>query len=120
MNATDPDVVATPDQYVAARAITGNGTIVMDIGDATARGWDTLRFVQEHGDKISLLYIKDRRRDNTSVPFGEGDTPIREVLRVIRDRRYPIRCYIDCDYQSDDRAGDVEKSLAFLRTAGVA
>ena len=81
---------------------------------AAARGWDVTRFVREHADKIDFLYLKDRRWDYTSVPFGEGDTPIREVVQLIRERQYPIRCYVDCEYPSSDRAQDIRQSIEYL------
>jgi hypothetical protein len=71
--------------------------------------------VQEHADAIDILYLKDRRRDYSSVPFGEGDTPIREIVRLIRQRRNPIRCYLDCDYASADRTEDIRRTLDFIR-----
>jgi len=117
MTATNPDIVAKPEQFAEAAALSPNCKVMLDIGDATGRGWDTLKFVQEHAAAIALLYLKDRRRDYTSVPFGEGDTPLREILRLIRDRNYPIRCYIDCEYQSVDRPGDIKRSLDFMKTA---
>jgi len=117
MTVTNPDIVAKPDQYVAATAIAKNYKVVLDLGDAAARGWDTLKFVQDHGDKIALLYFKDRKKDYTSVPFGQGDTPLREILRHIRDKALPIRCYLDCEYPSEDRAGDIKRSLDFFRAS---
>ena len=90
--------------------------ISLDIGDATGGGWDPLRFVQDHHERIALLYIKDRRKDNTSVPWGEGDTPVKEVLLLVRDRKLRIRCYVDNDYRSPlTRAEDVLRSYAWAR-----
>jgi sugar phosphate isomerase/epimerase len=117
MSVTNPDVVAKPDQYAAAAGLSRNYKVILDVGDATGRGWDTLSFVREHADTIGLIYLKDRRRDYTSVPFGEGDTPIREIVRLIRDKNYPIRCYVDCDYPTEDRAGDIRRSLEFIKAA---
>jgi sugar phosphate isomerase/epimerase len=52
-----------------------------------------------------------------SVPWGEGDTPIKEILRLVRDSKYPIRCYIDCDYKTTDRPADVKRSFGYAKAA---
>jgi sugar phosphate isomerase/epimerase len=88
-----------------------------DIGDATGGGYDSLKFVEAHHDRIALLYLKDRRKDRLSVPWGEGDTPIKEILRLIGDRKYPIRCYIDCDYKTANRPADVKRSFEYAKAA---
>jgi sugar phosphate isomerase/epimerase len=73
--------------------------------------------VETHHDRIALLYLKDRRKDRVSVPWGEGDTPIREILRLIVEHKYPIRCYIDCDYKPANRPADVQRSYEYAKTA---
>jgi sugar phosphate isomerase/epimerase len=116
MRSTDPDQICRPEQYLDVVTLSGNFWISLDIGDATGGGWDPLRFVRDHHERIALLYIKDRRRDNTSVAWGEGDTPVKEVLLLVRDRKLPIRCYVDNDYKSPlSRAEDVKRSFEWAR-----
>jgi len=62
-----------------------------------------------------VIYLKDRRKDRVSVPWGEGDTPIKEILRLVRDSKFPIRCYIDCDYKTTDRPTDVKRSFGYAK-----
>ena len=114
---TDPDAIARPDDYVMAAALAPGCVIAIDIGDAVGGGWNILPFVKSHAASIGLIYVKDRRKDNLSVPFGEGDTPLREVLQFIRDGRHPIRCYIDCDYKTTDRPADVKRSFEWVKAA---
>lgn len=52
----------------------------LDIGDATGAGYDTLQFVRDHHDRLHSVYLKDRRKDRTRVPWGKGHTPIRPIL----------------------------------------
>lgn len=117
MHPTNPDTIARPEQYEEAVALSKSYGMSFDIGDATGSGYDSLQFVETHLDRIDLIYLKDRRKDRTSVPWGEGDTPVAEVLRVIRDRKPSIRCYIDCDYKTTDRPADVKRSFEFAKKA---
>jgi sugar phosphate isomerase/epimerase len=117
MHPTNPDTIARPEDYEQAVALSGSYGMSFDIGDATGGGYDSLKFVETHLDRIDLIYLKDRRKDRTSVPWGEGDTPVAEVLRLIRDRKPSIRCYIDCDYKTTGRPADVKRSFEFAKKA---
>jgi sugar phosphate isomerase/epimerase len=117
MNPTNPDAIAKPEQYEEAVALSKSYRMSFDIGDATGGGYETLKFVEAHLDRIALIYLKDRRKDRTSVPWGQGDTPVAEILRLIRDRQPSIRCYIDCDYKTTDRPADVKRSFEFAKKA---
>ncbi len=117
MNATTPDAISKPEQYQEAVGLSKSYGISFDIGDATGGGYDALQFVRTYHDRISLIYLKDRRKDRLSVPYGEGDTPVAEVLRFVRDGKYPIRCYLDCDYKTTNRAADVKRSFEYAKLA---
>jgi sugar phosphate isomerase/epimerase len=117
MSSTDPDAIATPQQFEEAVKLSRNYWMSFDIGDATGGGYDSLKFVEAHHERIHLLYLKDRRKDNLSVPWGEGDTPIKDILRLIRDRKYPIRCYVDCDCATANRSADVKRSFDYAKAA---
>jgi sugar phosphate isomerase/epimerase len=117
LSITDPNVICKPDQYDKALSLSRSYRISFDIGDATGGGYDSLAFVKERLDRIAVIYLKDRRKDRLSVPWGEGDTPVKEILRLIRDSKYPIRCYIDCDYKTSDRPADVKRSFEYAKAA---
>jgi sugar phosphate isomerase/epimerase len=117
MNPNNPDAIARPEQYEEAVSLSKSYGMSFDIGDATGGGYDTFRFVEAHLDRISLIYLKDRKKDRLSVPWGEGDTPVAEVLLLVRDRQAPVRCYIDCDYKTTNRPADVKRSFEFARKA---
>jgi hypothetical protein len=117
MHPTNPDEIATPENFEQALTLSKNYWMSFDIGDATGGGYAALPFVEAHHDRIVLMYLKDRRKDRTSVPFGEGDTPVAEVLRLARDRKYQWRCFVDCDYKTADRPGDVKRSYEYAKNA---
>ena len=75
--------------------------MTLDIGHFIAGNNDPVAFIRQHHDRIVNIHVRDRKRNNgPNRPFGQGDTPIRDVLRLIRDNRYPIRCYLEYEYGS--------------------
>jgi len=75
--------------------------VTLDIGHFTAGNNDPVTFIRRHHDRIKNIHVRDRKRDNgPNRPFGQGDTPIKEVLGLIRDNRYPIRAYLEYEYGS--------------------
>lgn len=100
-NLADPDQFATHESFEKALAMSEYFKATLDIGHYTAGTNDAVAFVQKHHDRIENIHVRDRKRNNgRNMPFGQGDTPIKEVLRLIRDNKYPIRCYIEYEYGS--------------------
>jgi sugar phosphate isomerase/epimerase len=57
---------------------------------------------------VTNLHIKDRRKNQgDNVPWGTGDTPIREVLQLLKREKWPIRAYME--YEHRGTAGVVEE-----------
>ncbi len=120
MNSTDPDVMAKPSDFEEAMGYSKNFGTSIDVGDATGAGWDALKFIQDTHSRVFALNLKDRNKANVSLPWGEGDSQIAAILRLIRDKKYPVRCYIDCDYATADAAGrlaDIKRCFEFAKAA---
>ena len=91
-NLADPDQFATPASFETALAMSDLFRVTLDIGHFAAGNNDPVAFISKHHDRIVNIHVRDRKRDNgPNRPFGQGDTPITEVLRLIRDNRYAIR-----------------------------
>ena len=117
-NVKDPNEFATPESFATALAMSPHFRVNLDIGHFTAANFDALAFLETQHDKITNLHLKDRRRnqgDNT--PWGEGETPIRDVLLWLKRRKSPIRAYVEYEYRGT--RGVVEEVTAcanFART----
>ena len=64
--------------------------------------------------------MKDKTLGDQNVPFGQGDTPIKEVLQMIRDNKWPIQATIEFEYtvpQGSDRMTELRKCVDFCRAA---
>lgn len=119
INSTDPDVMAKPADFEEAMGYSKNFGTCIDVGDATGGGWDALKFIQDTHSRVFALNMKDRTRANVSMPWGQGDTHIKEILLLIRDRKYPIRCYIDCEYalpEGSTRVAEIKRCMEYAKT----
>lgn len=118
MNSTDPDALAKPSDFEEALAYSKNFGTSIDTGDATAGGWDALQYVRDNHARAFALNLKDRTKTGTSVPWGQGDTHMADILKLVRDKKYPIRCYIDCDFataEGGSRVADVKQCFEFAK-----
>jgi sugar phosphate isomerase/epimerase len=109
---------ATPENFADAMQAGDWIVVNLDIGHFTAANFDSVAFLTKHHKRIATLHIKDRKRDNgPAVPFGEGDAPIREVLALLRDRRWPIPANIEYEYKGGDTVDEMRRCLEFCQKA---
>lgn len=109
---------ATPDDF--ANASKGNSQIAvnLDIGHFVAAGFDPVDYIKRHHAQIVALHVKDRKKNQgDNVAFGEGDTPIREVLALLRDNSYDIPANIEYEYKGDDTVEEVKKCFDYCKQA---
>jgi sugar phosphate isomerase/epimerase len=118
-NLVDPDQFATPGSFEQALAMSPYFKATLDIGHFVAGNNDPVAFIEKHHDRIVNIHVRDRKRSNgRNMPFGQGDTPIQEVLRLIRDRGYPIRCYVEYEYGSFlSSSEEVRRCVEYCREA---
>jgi sugar phosphate isomerase/epimerase len=98
-NLSDPDAFASEESFVKGLALSPDVRATLDMRHYTAANGDCLGFLQRHHARVSSVHLGDRRRNNgRSTPFGEGDTPIIEVLRMIRDNQWPIVALLEFEH----------------------
>ena len=98
-----------------------NGANV-DLGHFIAgNNYSPVEFIKKYHDRITHVHVKDRKlNEGPNVPFGQGDTPIVEVLRLIRDNGWPMQATIEFEYPvppGSDRLTEIAKALKFCRDA---
>jgi sugar phosphate isomerase/epimerase len=107
-NTKDPKEFATPESFAAAMALSKYFKVNLDIGHFTAANYDAVAFLNEHHASVTNLHLKDRKRDQgDNVPWGMGNTPIREVLQLLKREKWPIRAYVE--YEHRGTAGPVDE-----------
>ncbi len=114
-----PDEFARPEDF--AEAMKGASKYIainLDIGHFTAANFDPVAYLNEHHDRIVTLHIKDRKKNQgPNVPFGEGDTPIKEVLQTLKTKRYNIPAMIEYEYKGPDTIAEMKKCLDYCKQA---
>jgi len=78
-------------------------------------------FITKYHDRVTHVHLKDRKFNNgPNTRFGEGDTPIVEVLRLIRDNKWNIQTTIEFEYKvpaGSDRMTELARTIKFCRDA---
>ena len=73
--------------------------VKLDIGNLTASNCDAVAELREYRSRVSHVLVRDRLRNGgASQPFGEGDTPIREVLSILASPAPGIPALVEYDY----------------------
>jgi sugar phosphate isomerase/epimerase len=92
--------------------------INLDIGHFTAAGGDAVDYLKKMHEHIVTLHIKDRKKNHgANLPFGEGETPIKEVLQTLKEHRWPIPANIEYEYKGADTVAEVKKSYEYCKNA---
>ena len=98
-NLSDPDAFSNEASIVKGLAYSPDVTATLDVRHFTAGNGDCLGFLERHHARVSAVHLGDRRRNNgRSTPFGEGDAPIIEILRLIRDNQWPIIALLEFEH----------------------
>jgi sugar phosphate isomerase/epimerase len=96
--------------------------INFDIGHYVAgTNQSPLPLLEKHRDRILSLHLKDRKRDNgPNMPFGEGDTPVAEVLQYMQKNQLTFPADIELEYnvpEDSDAVREVAKCVQFCKQA---
>jgi sugar phosphate isomerase/epimerase len=111
-----------PTHWEKAFALAKHNGANVDLGHFVAgHNISPVPFIKEHHERITHVHVKDRKMHNgENTPFGEADTPIVEVLRLIRDNHYQIQATIEFEYKippNSDRMTELARAIKFCRDA---
>jgi sugar phosphate isomerase/epimerase len=118
-NVSDPNEFATPESFAKAMKMSKYFKINLDIGHFVSADFDPIAYIKEHHADITNLHIKDRKaRQGDNTPWGQGDTPIREVLQLLKKERWPIPAYIEYEYRGQGTpVEEVKKCYDYAKQA---
>ncbi|MGD9557881.1 MAG: sugar phosphate isomerase/epimerase family protein [Mangrovibacterium sp.] len=90
-----------------------------------ATGNDPCILIERLHDRIASIHIKDKTGPkasdpNKNQPFGMGQTPVKEILRLVQKNNWPITCDIELEYtipQGSDAVKEVIRCVDYCRSA---
>jgi sugar phosphate isomerase/epimerase len=98
-DADDPDDISTPATFREGMAMSKYFRVNLDVGHFRAAGCNAVAYIKANHAVITHVHLKDRQKDHgPNQPWGHGDTPLCEVLSLLRDAKYPIPAAIEYEY----------------------
>jgi len=116
-NIKDPNQFAKPESFDAAMKMSKYFWINLDIGHFVSAGYDPVDYLKQHHDRIATLHIKDRNKAHDNLPFGQGETPIKEVLLTLKKNKWRIPANIEYEYKEQDAVAEVKRCAQFMKEA---
>ena len=92
----------------------------LDLGHFVAgNNTSPVPFLKQYHDRITHVHVKDRKlNDGPNTPFGQGDTPIKEVLQLMRDNKWKFQATIEFEYPvpaGSDRMTEIAKAIQYCK-----
>ncbi len=77
--------------------------------------------ILQHHARITGMHVKNRNKGiGPNVPWGQGDTPIAEVLQLMRKEKYKFPATIELEYpvpEGSTRVAEVGKCFEYCKQA---
>jgi sugar phosphate isomerase/epimerase len=94
----------------------------LDIGHYVAgtKGKSPIPILEKYHKRIVNLHLKDRTADGGNLPWGTGQTPIKEVLQLMRKEKWTFPADIELEYkipEGSDAVKEVAKCVQYCRAA---
>ncbi len=104
---------ATPTLWDTALEQSDYNSMNLDIGHWVAAGNPSiLDFIREKHDRITSIHVKDRTTPANGAEnliWGNGDTPIKEVLNLMSEENYDFPATVELEYQIPDGSNAIQE-----------
>ena len=99
-NLTDPEAFGRLAAWEECFEFSPYNCANVDIGHFfAATGTSPAEWIKAHHDRVTHVHLKDRKANNgPNMPFGQGDTPLKEILLMLKKEKYKIQATIEMEY----------------------
>jgi hypothetical protein len=118
-NLSDPDAFNNEESFVKAFAFSPNVRATFDTRHYTAANGDCIAFLKKHHALVRNIHLGNRKRNQgRSARFGEGDTPLAEILKLIRDNNWQIPVIIEFEHGTRNTSvTEVQRTYQYCKNA---
>ncbi len=93
-----------------------------DVGHyfAGTKGKSPIPVIEKYHDRIVSLHLKDRTAEGGNLPWGEGKTPIKEILQLMRKEKWTFPADIELEYKipaGSTSVAEVAKCVQYCKAA---
>ena len=108
-----PDPILAHGQYIGFN---------FDVGHyfAGTKGLSPIPVLEKYHDRIVSLHLKDRTADGGNLPWGQGKTPLKEILQLMRKEKWTFPADIELEYKiprGSDAVAEVAKCVQYCKDA---
>jgi sugar phosphate isomerase/epimerase len=109
-----------------AFAISKGNMANVDLGHWTAggnKGGTPMDFLNKYHSRTSSFHLKDRTTPEhcaLNLPWGTGETPIKEILQLVRKNKWKIPASVEFEYatpEGSDAVQEVRKCVEYCRAS---
>ena len=115
------EAFGSPASWEKAMSFAKYNGINLDIGHFTAGNKTSpVPFIKKYYERITHVHIKDKTFADANTPFGQGDTPIVEVLQLMKKEKWPFQATIEYEYRTpegSDVMTEIGKCVEYCRKA---
>ena len=109
MDKVDP--ILTHGQYIGFN---------FDVGHyfAGTKGLSPIPVMEKYHDRIVSLHLKDRTADGGNLPWGQGKTPIKDILLLMKKEKWTFPADIELEYkvpEGSSAVAEVAKCVQYCR-----
>ena len=112
----------TPTLWDTALAQSSGNSMNLDFGHyIAAENENPLQIIKDKHASIASMHLKDRQKKSNgggNLMWGTGDTPIAEVVTLIRDNGYTFPITVELEYEipeGSDAVQEVKRSFEYIK-----
>ena len=119
---TSAEAFGSPQSWETSMTYAKYNGINLDLGHFVAgNSMSPVPFLQKYHDRVTHIHVKDKKMHNgPNTPFGQGDTPIVEVLQLIKKEKWTMMPTIEYEYSTPEGSTvltEISKCVEYCRRA---
>ncbi|MBN9662511.1 MAG: sugar phosphate isomerase/epimerase [Acidobacteria bacterium] len=120
-NLTDPEAFGRLESWEQAFSYSKYNGANVDIGHFfAANGFSPAQWIQKNHARVTHVHLKDRKAHNgPNMPWGEGDTPLKEILQMMKAEKYTFQATIEMEHpvpQGSSTLAELAKCVEYCRS----